>query len=380
MGRIMRSRKSLGGVALLCAAVAIVGFVAGVLVQWQFGSSANLSVRPDSAASEAAHHLVRILKSDGTFVYEIDLVSGKTSRDNNLVRQAGTGYGLAEYFAHSRDDTVESALESTIDAMWSYSIPVADGALVSADDSTDGIKAGSTALALLAALHFEEATASERFREQRTAWLKGLLSLVRPGAGFRRNPDSDRESPYYNGEGWLALAVFASQHPGEIDTAVLEALDKYLMDRYGPKLDKGFFHWGVMAAAQRFRTTGNRQFLRFAVDQAEQYLQSVPYVHPELNSCYVVEGLAAVAAILDDAPVAGDLEIRNRLIDRVDREMDKNRGFQNQSPWIELEGALLRSNTIARHKGAFRNGMYRMKARIDFTQHCLSALVKQAQM
>ncbi|GJL82642.1 MAG: hypothetical protein DHS20C01_22760 [marine bacterium B5-7] len=358
---------------------AIIGVVVGMFATGWLGSDRE-STTNNKFAAAAARHLTNIQQRDGTFIYEIDLLSGKSSTANNMVRQAGTGYGLAEYYAYSNDQAVKPALEAYLTAMASASIALDNGMLVSINGQLTGVKTGTTALALLALLNVEKVQTIERFSAWRTVWLQGLMSLYNDGGGFRRGTLSIKESPYYNGESWLALAVHADMYPDQSDMQRLANLDDYLMKTYGSEFDKGFFHWGVMAASQRYRTTRERRFLDFAITQSEFYLKQNPLVRPTLNSCYVVEGLAAVVAILDDAPIAGDLETRNKLMLRVDQEMNKNVSFQNHSTWIEAGDARISSAAIARYKGAFRNGQYLIKARIDFTQHCLSALVKQSQM
>ena len=358
------------------------GAVLGNLVTRHWTMAAN-NDEPDALAraTAAAEHMLRVQKQDGLFEYEIDLVSGFSSTDNSVVRQAGAAFSLGEFFAKTEDSAVKPALASAIDGLWSHTLAIESGALVSETEEIKGIKAGATALALLALLHYEMGLGETmtQFDEQRNQWLEGLLGLRIPAAGFQRSPVSELESPYYNGEIWLALAVFAQTHPDKLDPQFLQSVDRYMMARYGDELDKGFFHWGVMATSQRYMTTGQREYLDFGIKLAGFYLDGVSRVHPEYNSCYVVEGLASLAAVLDDDPQPGDAKTLQRITERVNREMEKNIAFQVDGGEIRTDRALIQSRPLELNAGAFRNGLYRYKTRIDFTQHCLSALTKQVE-
>ena len=326
-----------------------------------------------------ALYLKNAQTSDGLFHYEFNFLSSRYSSKSSLVRQAGAGYGLAEYYLYSNDESVKETIVASILAYSAMSIPWRNGRLVTTDSLLKNARAGATALALLTELQYQEASGDQRGKEIRRHWVQGLLSLYRPGGGFAKYPGADKESRYFNGEGWLALAYYNYLFPGDIDVStILKSLDAYLMLTNDEEPNIKFFHWGVMAAAKRYEATRDKKFVEFASRQAIAFLGDLqPKVKQHANTCYSVEGLAAVAALLETTEL--DENLRTRVVNRIAEEMGKNLRFQISPGQDRIslgDERYLYSKDIANFAGAFLNGLYRPQVRIDFTQHCLSAMVK----
>jgi hypothetical protein len=222
---------------------------------------------------------------------------------------------------------------------------------------------------LLTELVYSDAANDERFAESRAGWLRGLMHLRIPGGGFRENPASIDESDYFNGEGWLALAVYAHK---------LDALERALMERYSLRPRAGFYHWGAMAAAQRYATTHDPRFLTFLAGQAELFLTRMqPGLDADANHCPRMEGVAATLeafhrAGLRDQPLAARLRTwlsgETAKLQRLQIQPGQNR--------LALGGdAELRAPRLADFSGAFRGGLYDPSTRVDFAFHCLSAML-----
>ena len=81
----------------------------------------------------AAAHLLRMQLDSGFFVYEHDFLSGADSADNNIVRQAGAGFALGEYYRHAQDPAVARALARAIDAYGRSSVVWGNGLLLALD-------------------------------------------------------------------------------------------------------------------------------------------------------------------------------------------------------------------------------------------------------
>ena len=331
-----------------------------------------------SALTRAVDALLAVQTNDGLFLYDFDFVRGRTSKRNSIVRQAGTVYALAEYYGHSRDQRMRDPLRRALAALGRQSVEVGDGALVSKDGTVDGAKVGATALTLLAEMYYFGTSGDDRFERDRQAWLRGLLALQRPGAGFRRAPGAETESPYYNGEVWLALALHALTFESPEVARSLSQVEPYLMATYGQEPHIGFFHWGLMAAHLRWRATGEARYATFVRDQVRNYLEELrPNLNPNANTCYALEGLFPALDM-----IAADVALRDALGDRVDREFKKILGFQIRPGQDRLDlgdGTLLISPRLQDFVGAFVAGRKRPSTRIDFTQHCVSALIKARQ-
>lgn len=334
----------------------------------------------------AATYLIKAQKKNGLFHYEYDFITDRYSWKDNIVRQTGVGYALAEYFQFSQKDNVKESILKALQAYSARSIPYGRGKLVSPTDAPEKAKAGATALALLTELLYYKASKDTRFQQDRRTWVRGLLKLRRSGKGFSKIPKSEEESPYSNGEIWLALATHKNVFPGKPEiNGVLEKVDQYFIETYGKKPRVAFFHWGVMAANERYKTTGNSRFRQFISDQTEHYLTVLrPILKDHVNTCYAVEGLVTAAQVLRTTGLNKTLQ--QRLEVRIKEEVQKNLQFQikegqtrlqlTEKRYLYSEKRYLYSEKLPRFAGAFVNGLNRPQARIDFTQHCLSALIK----
>jgi hypothetical protein len=372
--------------------------------------------RDGEALRSAARHLMESQLPSGFLAYDFDFVTAAPTSKDNVARQAGVFAFLAEYYAETRDSRAREVVEAGLGALRRASVPISkgwtqsavdtsrillsphgrdivqrglrrlgllyrpygDGRLVARDGDYATALSGATALALLAELRYAGATGDDRFRDAREAWLKGLLTLYIPGRGFRSAPAGVEQSPFSDGEAWLALAENARRYPGTEPAArLLPRLDAYLMTRYADDVASGFYQWGTMAAAVRFATTSDRRFLDFIAEQAAKLLQLLASEPSPPNSCALVEGFATALQILSrdrryEAVVAS-------IQRRVDTEMEKNHRLQLARDTRRItvaDGTYLVSPHFGRFAGAFLAGQSRPFTRIDVTGHCLAALLR----
>ncbi len=329
------------------------------------------------AAERAAAHLRAVQEPSGLFRYGFDFAARAPIAGDNIVRQAGAAYALAEYYAHGKDHALRDGLIAALNAFAARSIAFADGGLVSADGTPSGARTGATALALLAELHFYRTSGDGRYRSLRGVWERGLRTLWRPREGFRLTPKTRRTSDYFNGQIWLALAYLeaTTEDPGLAEW--LAEVDRDLMEIYNRAPAIGFYHWGVMAAAERYARSGVHRLRDFVLRQTGAYLRELrPQMHPTANTCYALEGLVTARGLAASGPKDALLPVLDR---RIEVELAKNLGLQIASGSSRLPdggSTPLTAEDIDRHRGAFLAGRDRPFTRIDHTQHCLSALVR----
>jgi hypothetical protein len=389
---------------------------------------ALLAVIPASASNTAdqkgmrlaVDYLLGAQRPSGLFAYDFDFLESKPKEPENIVRQAAGAYVLAEYYMHSRDGRVRGAIEAALTTLDAHSLPIGksplrslldriglfslpvgrsklratlerldflhrpggDGKVVSADRRYANAWAGATPIALLTELQYHRASSDGRFAGQRTAWLKGLRGLHVPGRGFRAFPYSIEGSPYVDGQGWFALAFYASAFPLDKGlVALLTELDRNLMTRYGREFSFEFYHWGTMAAAFRWKHTSDERFVRFIREQAQAALDHPAWAGARLeNTCAPLEGLATAAAVLRRRE-GGEGALWPRIRERIDAEMTKNRALQIQPDQDRLQLADGTYRSLPRLRdfsGAFLAGLFEPYTRIDLTVHCLSVMVKLA--
>jgi hypothetical protein len=402
------------------------------LVAFSLGIAATTISAEAASASDtdrltlAIRQLAGSQEPSGFFVFDMDFVagrgngSGKTRSDKTayLVREAAAIYGLAKYALRAGDRALAPTLARAIEHLGAISLPVrkptlegwiertgalslpfgrvtlvrlldgtgllyqpdGPGRLVAHDGDYATAWVGGTALALVAELYFARASGDERFAGSRLAWRDGLLALGLPDGGFREYPGSIDETPIADGEAWLAFAVWADRFRD--DAATVRRIDDHMIERYAAAPRIEFFHWGMMAAAQRLATTADVKFASFISRQAGHFLDTIALDYgADDNSCSFVEGLAAAMGALR-ASRWDDADLIRRLGERSEREMIKNRALQIEPAQqrFELEdGAFLWSPRLADFAGAVLAGRHEPLMRVDYTEHCISALLELQQ-
>ena len=387
-----------------------------------FGAMAQATAQPTDRdrLQRAVEYLLASQAPSGLFLYDFDFLAGRSVGADNIVRQAGTAYILAEYYLHARDPRVRLSIEAMLKKLDELSLPIGksalqsgleqtrllslpigryklraglerfgllyrpsgDGKVISLDGRYLTAESGATAVALLAELQYQQATGDNRFSPLRSTWLKGLLSLRIPGRGFRISPGFIDDTPFYDGEAWFALAYYNDVFPRDDSIArILDGLDAYLMARYANDVKTGFYQWGTMAAARRLKATSNQKFVDFIRAQAQAFL-SAPRRDQWRggNNCADIEGLATAAAVLR-AHGAADGALLERLEARLGEEMGTIRQLQIPPRTSRMDfgnGIYLVSPRLRDFSGAFLEGRFQPFTRVDATAHCVSAMVKLA--
>lgn len=327
-------------------------------------------------AEAAARYLVAVEGSDGRFLYEFDFLASRFLPDDNIVRQAAAGYALNQFLAASGKPAFSEPAARAIAYYGAQSAAHGDGLIVSEDRTVAGGRAGGTALALLAELFQSRAIGTAYRPDLRLRWLKGLAMQQLPTGGIAQNPGDDEEDSYATGETWLALAHYADLEASEPALApVLKRLEDRVMVKYLKEPDNQFAHWGLMAATQRLSTTGDARYLDFISAFAADFVRNrMPANEMRGNRCAALEGLmAAAGALRDHGKDALAAEVLDKAVVGLTAALD-----------LQLEGSqrlefgpdrYFDDPKLANFAGAFRNGAYSLRTRIDSTQHCLSALL-----
>jgi hypothetical protein len=125
--------------------------------------------------------------------------------------------------------------------------------------------------------------------------------------------------------------------------------------------------------------TGDAKFARFIQAQTQLRLaETRPASEASDNSCAEVEGLASALRVLTTSKWQ-DKTLVPRLRRVIAAEMVKNNALQIQSGQDRIDlghGTYLFSPAAAEHAGAFLAGAQQPYLRIDFTEHCICALLE----
>lgn len=400
--------------AASCIATALLLFAFG---EYAFAMSNDYS----ESINLAVTRWLAVQKSSGFMPYGFDFLEDKESEPRtmsaaNLTRQAGTASVLADYYALTKDQRTQPAIQRFLRAFGRYSLPIGKnrsqtlvekthllsmpfgrykiqaalkqfgllyettgpGKVLSPSADYSMAYIGAVALALLTELRYSQTSGDTSFADLRHAWLEGLIGLRIPGDGFRQTPTSIDATPYFDGEAWLALAQYHRAFPQDPRVNELLAdVDAALMKKYGGAFKIDFFHWGTMAAAARFADTKEKMFLDFIKAQAGAFLNRKKDHVDNYNTCASAEGVADILGALLSAGEGGS-ELAERAKGWVATEMQKAKQLQIQPGQKELvfTNARIIAPRMQEFTGSFRSGIYAANTQVDFTQHCVSAMVK----
>lgn len=397
-------------------------YIALTLILLASGKQALASSNAYSASMRlAVDHWLAVQEPSGFMPYAFDFLAD-TAREQgvrspaNLTRQAGTAAVLADYYALTGDPRAAPAIRRLLDAFGDYALPIGKsrtqtlieksrvlavpfgryklqaaldragllyqttgpGKVLSPDGDYSKAYTGSVALALLAELRYSRASGDDRYADLRRAWLEGLIALRIPGDGFRQFPTSIDATPYFDGEAWLALTEYHRAFPQDRRVGELLAdVDAALLRKYQGRVRTDFFHWGAMTAAARYADTQDRKFLDFIKAQTLAFLDRRKDRVDYVNNCASVEGVADAMGTLRRAGEAGGALFR-RASAWATAEMRKATQLQIQPGQKELVFANSRivAPRMQAFSGSFRSGLHAADTQVDFTAHCVSAMVK----
>ena len=305
-----------------------------------------------------------LFNEDGSVIYEINFKTGKISDKHNLVRDMGTGYGLAYAYWATKNASLKPVTVNFLN--YAKTLLLKDDEKAFVQDAKGESKSGASALLLLSLIYYEQASGDTSFADMRKQLANGLVSLFEKDKGIHTSPKNAKTSPYYDGETWLALAVYNHFFPQEENIAsIMNDLDDTMYKKYYEKYLYNFFHWGSQAAAFRYRTTKDEKMLSFLQHQADLYMKSQP-ISAHFSTCSYLEGISETASAVHET----DPLLYKRIINRIETQMEIPRLLQKH---ISPNGD---NSKIQKFSGLFLKKPKEQKTRNDITQHCLISLIK----
>ena len=362
-----------------------------------------------SALGEAGDWLRRSTRPDGTFDYDYLPNSDRGTGDYNLVRHAGSVYGL--FFAYrlalgedalraKANDMLEAGLHATD---WLYprlAAPVGatDTTLVALNEPDGAASSGGAAVTLLTMLERpSEAEVSHPVLRAHLArpddpqLMRGLgrflLALTdRRGRVFdswaasRSSPEVVKEAPYSPGETLLAL-VRLYRATGErewLDGArAIAASQIAQFEQEHPRPD----HWVMQALGELFEATGERRYADVLLRMGDQYVteQYPPLWLPfpdYFGSYHRDDDVPRTTRACSSSEAMGAVVRTAWRVGRDARPYEDSllRAAKHllEHQWRPENSFFLR--TPARARGAIRMGLVDNQCRIDNNQHALVGL------
>lgn len=164
------------------------------------------------AARAGGGYLVSHMHEDGSFVYEYDPVSGKTSDDYNILRHAGTTYSLFELYEATGDKKYLDAGERALTYLIDHVIPCPNIPEAACVEELGEIKLGGNGLAVLAFAKHAEVTGNKNHLSLAGRLAQWIVGVQSPSGEFTIHKMTvgggidDFVSEYYPGEAMFGLA------------------------------------------------------------------------------------------------------------------------------------------------------------------------------
>lgn len=327
----------------------------------------------------------------GHFRYEYAPFEDSYIDDDNIVRQAGTFYQMAE-IARAEIAELPDTEEDLLDSIRYFESLSEEGehgnrsfSCITSKAGSSECKLGATSLALVGLLDVIETYPEheDRYEDLAAAWLDFILVTKKEEGGFRdrhmlgRSVQPPRESSFANGEAMLALARYYTFDPQPEIKALLHELFLYI-DSDAVPFDSPLYLWAMAALRDMHDLRADDAYIRYAESYTAWRMGGFQTRKlTQYNMCAYVEGIALAHALLRDTDTSTDLDALQNEIDfwlnrSADLQIDKDETYRvlvDESGGVEL--AQVKNNERAR--GGFLTSYETPTQRIDYTQHCLNA-------
>jgi len=336
----------------------------------------------------AGEWLVKNQHEDGRFNYEYYPSQDRYSLGYNIIRHASTTYSLAKLY---RDTRLTEFMECTLKGIkyLQKHLRISPfGKYV--DDGFYPIHLGSTALAILAMIEYEEVTNDTSFVDDINEMGEFLKAQQNPDGSLNCYYYSDKNvsyglDDYYMGESVLA-AVRLYEFTGSYDYYVfLEKAFSYCKDYY---MDKGlnpFAPWGVEAFVRWYKYSKDSEVLDFCYRISDDILEHQYLPGDDCPSDYI-GGFGKIKSRVPGASTASDIEavVDTYYLANITNNKTKMSQYKDNiilaveflmNLQIDKNDALKYPNP-GRALGAIPLTLSNSKIRIDHMQHTIVTLLK----
>jgi hypothetical protein len=326
------------------------------------------------AGQDAADYLVRQVRGNGAFVYQMDASTGVISRKYNILRHGGAIYSVYQWMNLQGGRKGPDVMEKPVAHLIAHARPLegAGGAYCIVEDNE--VKLGGTALALLALTERYKFHPGRHDKVWMDRFAEFILWMQQPSGKFyskffyAEKQFSVFESTYYPGEAILALIRL---YHIDANTRWLQAAlagTAYLV--MNPVKNKqgewGHNHWFATALAELYAVQPDKAFYE------EFWRIADATILTTLSSLREGNLSSAAMATRAETVVAGlQLELREKRPERVDNLKTIARDLLTYCLNLQVgeEGPF-----IAAAKGGIRKHDTSGTIRIDFVQHTMQVI------
>lgn len=321
-----------------------------------------------AAVHRSADYMARACTEEGRFLYRIDVRNGRVLGGYNILRHAGAMYALATYQARwPRPEVKDALLRAARYLRREHMLPIGDMLPVWSEPRRREAKLGGAGLALVALGELERVAPGTTRKEDLHALARFIAFMQKPDGTFYSKyfsgsgKDDGFVSLYYPGEAALGMLVIDQR------AVALRALLALANARRG-EAHVPPDHWALLATARLPLTEiEEREAILAHGIQVGESILAERVTHPQgspLEGCFGEDGRTTPTATRLEGLLAlmSILPAKHPLRARIQGAADRGVAF--------LMRAQVRRGM---HRGAIPASWTSHEARIDYTQHALSA-------
>lgn len=331
--------------------------------------------------------LIHAQEENGHFAYEYLPFEDSYANDDNIVRQTGALFILAEVVrGDTKGDTkTNTAIEKAIAYFESLSpehmYEDTEVRCITKSESSKICKLGATSLALTALLGYVEVY-PEKAKEYEDL-IEGYVSFIKAakknGSGFRDQYTvgtgfkGETESSFSNGEALLALVRYYQYDQNKDVKDMIDETFEYLRPQ---AFDTALYLWIMAALKDMHVLWPNEAYVSYTKDFTQWRIKGMHSARgTQHNYCAAAEGLVSAYSVLEGNSSDAD---QQKLRKEIDFWNNKNLSLQIQEEDVLVltkeDGTFVfkKVTDMKQSRGGFLTGHDMPTQRIDFTQHCLS--------
>jgi len=345
----------------------------------------DLGKRFDQAIIEGGDFLVRMQNPDGSYKYKYDAKLDSYSSSNNILRHTGVVYSLLLLYEYSgQQKYLDSAKKGINFLLQNIEYIDDDTAYVYFNNKA---KLGGSALAVisLAKLEAIENTGKNNdFIHDLTNFILFMQEDTGKFQSFYIYNDkyvSPKDSKIYPGEAMLALVRAYHLFDEERYLKSLENAFTFYQEDFTKDLNLDFVIWTPVAFVELYEIMPEEKYANF-VFQMEDYITEFQHLESYTIQEHIggyVPGLPTINAGSRTESVSDAYLLAKKLSDQARVDKYKKSMLLGSNFLLQLQKS--ESNVIKYEgpdevSGTFFHNFYSSSARIDYTQHAISAMIK----